>query len=102
MGHILKVELTGLADVLEGGASDDSKFEHWERLSLHFQYGQKCGRKVLNGETRSLVLGLLSLRCHLNTQEERSRRQLQIKVWISESGPDWNYKFGSFQSIDGI
>lgn len=59
MGHILKVELTGLADVLdvrEGRAQDDSQFEHWEGLSLHFQNGQKRGENVLNGETRGLVL----------------------------------------------
>lgn len=75
MGCILKVELTGLADELdvrESIAKDDFKSGCLEKQSPHFQNGQKYGRRVFNGETRSLVLDLIGLKCHIDIQEEMS------------------------------
>lgn len=67
------------------------RFQVWlpGRIGSPFQNWQTRGREVLNGETRSLVLDLLDLRCYLDIQEEMSRRQLQIKVWISGRGQSY-------------
>ena len=76
-GCILKEELTGLADVLHVGEKEPRmipSLDAWKNGVVSLPKWVKCGREVLNRETRSLFLDLLGLRCHSDIQEEMSRR----------------------------